>query len=522
MGTGADHFGGRVFHRKDRSGSRVAGWGRMASIAGVMLLAAGCGVGEQASDPGLGKFYKQSVEWGPCQDFSVKESAMSAAGIECARVTVPLDYDEPDGGTARIAISRLAARGERVASLLTNPGGPGGRGIITPLIYAESPLAQRFDLIGIDVRGLGASTPKVECLTPEERLAERADLDVDYSAAGIAQTEREEQDLVAKCVERSGVELLSHIGTREVVRDFDIVRAVLGDEKLSYWGQSYGTRIGSMFAETYPDRVRAMVLDGPVDPGTNILDPVISARSFQLAFETYAADCVTKPDCPLGTDPAPAQTSAALRALMQPLIDRPAATADSRGLSYRDALSGVLNSLYSPEQWADLTTGLTELRQGRGDALLAVADRIETSGFIERDQQQAVFCVDDRRVTDRAEAAELARRATEAAPAFDDGRGTGQTYLDVCAFWPVPATSQPHVPTVSGLPETVVIATTGDPATPYEGGVNLARALGSTLITFEGNQHGVFGSGVACVDAPVIEYLVNLTPPAEGLRCTAG
>ncbi|GAB4583380.1 alpha/beta hydrolase [Nocardia sp. IFM 10818] len=504
----------------------MAGRMRALGIAAVMLLAAACGSGsdaELAAGADLGKFQQQRVEWGSCREFSEHGDKLDEAGLECGRISVPLDYGKPEGAEARIALSRLAARGERIGSLVTNPGGPGVPGLNLPLAFAESELAERFDLIGMDPRGLGASTPKVVCRTAEEFQAERVDLDTDYSAAGIAQTEQENKDLVANCVVRSGVELLANVGTRDVARDLDIVRAVLGDEKLTYFGGSYGTRLGSVYAEMFPDRVRAMVLDGAVDPATNVLDPVNSSLSFQQAFEIYAASCTAQPDCPLGADPDPAKTSAALRELLQPLIDRPATTANGRGLGYRDAGSGVLNSLYTPEGWPGITKGLTELRQGRGDTLLEIADFMEAGIGLERDHQQAVLCQDDKRVTDRAEANELFQRGNAAAPAFDHGRATtGAVPLDVCAFWPVPPTYEPHSLNVSGLPKLVVISTTGDPATPHQNGINLARELGATLITFEGTQHGVFGSGVSCVDTPAIDYLITLTPPAEGLRCTAG
>ncbi|MGV9413282.1 alpha/beta hydrolase [Nocardia sp. NPDC003693] len=493
---------------------------RAAGLGALLVFAAACtGSQEQAAAPDLSKFERQSLEWGSCQDFSQFGKELVEAGLQCARITVPLDYDRADGTTAQIALSRLPARGERIGALVTNPGGPGVSGLGMLLMFAESELAQRFDLVGMDPRGGGASTPKVVCRTAEEFAAERADLDLDYSPAGIAQTEQENRDLVADCVQRSGAELLANVGTIDVARDLDIVRAVLGDAKLTFVGGSYGTRIGSTYAELFPDRVRAMVLDGAVDPETNIIDPVNSSLSFQRAFETYAADCVAKSACPLGDDPSPARTSVALRDLMRPLIDRPATTADGRELGYRDAASGVLNSLYNPASWPGITKGLEELRQGRGDTLLAIADFMETQIGLERDHQQAVLCLDDTRVPDRTAAADLAREANAVAPAFDDGRPTDTAPLGVCEFWPSEPSSVPHRLDVTGLPKTVVISTTGDPATPHQNGINLARALGATLITFEGTQHGVFGTGTACVDTPAIEYLITLTAPADGLVC---
>ncbi|WP_280356230.1 alpha/beta hydrolase [Nocardia otitidiscaviarum] len=503
-----------MFPRRKRRADRVA---VRAGMVGLLVLAAGCGTDRDGSETALDEFYQQRVAWGSCAEFAGAQE-LTAAGMQCARIEVPIDYDRPGGDRARIALSRLAARGERVDSLVLQPGGPGQPGLDMPLLFEKAGLAERFDLIGIDVRGLGASTPTVECRTPEEARAERDQDDFDYTPAGIARTEQRRQELVARCVQRTGIELLAHVGTREVVRDLDIVRAALGGEKLSLYGGSYGSRVGSAYAETYPHRVRAMVLDAAVSMRTNLLDTVRASQSSQRAFDAYAADCTTAPTCPLGTDPA--QATAALRALVNPLTEHPARTADPRGLSYRNALGAVVNSLYHPSMWPGLTHGLTELSQGRGDALLALTDSFETD-LVDRDLQQAVLCLDERRVTDRAEAADIDHRRRLAAPFTDDGRATGAAALDVCAFWPVPPTWQPHVPQVSGLPPVVVVAATGDPVAPYDGAVTLAEDLNANLITYESPAHGGFGFGVPCIDEPVVRYLIELTPPAENLRCPA-
>ncbi|WP_336082112.1 alpha/beta hydrolase [Nocardia sp. SSK8] len=487
-------------------------------MAGLVLAGTGCMGTDREPADGLDKYYGQKPDWGSCAEFEGGD-AIVESGFECARILVPLDYADPDGRTALIAISRRPADGDKVGSLLSNPGGPGAPGLGFLAAFAAHPIAERFDLIGVDVRGLGASTPKVVCSTEAEFQAQRGDLDNDFSPAGIAETEREHRDYIARCVERTGLDVLAHVGTAEVARDFDIIRAVLGDAKLNYFGGSYGSRLGSTLAEMFPDRIRAMVLDGGIDPAAPMIDPVSFSAGFQRAFEAYAADCATRADCPVGTDPAGA--TEALRALINPLVDRPAATTDPRGLRYPDALSALTNSLYSPLAWPGITEGLAELTRGRGDVLLAIADRMASAGIVERDLQAAVLCLEEPRVTDRAVAADLDRRTRAAAPIFDDGRATGQAPLDVCAFWPVPTATQPHTPEVAGLPPVVVVSTTGDPATPHPGGVALARALNATLITYEGVQHGVVGQGVACVDEPVLRYLVELTPPPADLRCTA-
>lgn len=479
---------------------------------------------------GLASFYGQKLSWTGCADYASTDRERASYAndkLDCTRVTVPLDYTKPTGPTASIALLRLRATGERIGSMLVNPGGPGASGaslaasLSTTL--AGTPLAKRLDLVGFDPRGVGASKPAVACLTDAEADAERKDLDVDTSAAGIAQTEKEEKDFAGKCAARVGDDVLEHVGTREVVQDMDVIRSVLGDAKLTYVGFSYGTRIGATYAEKFPANVRAMVLDGALDPEAGPVQELIGqATGFQGAFTAYAKDCATRPGCPLGTDPTKFNTR--FRALTVPLIAKPVSTDDPRGLGYNDAVTGTLQALYSPQLWPALTTGLTELTQGRGNTLLRLADVYSgraPDGHYSHDDDafNAIRCVDDPPVTDRAvtDAADAAYR--KAAPFLDDGIGSGRAPLNTCAFWPVPHTGTPHEPKVTGLAPTVVISTTGDPATPYQAGVQLARQLGGALITYRGTQHTVAFDGVSCVDDAVSTYLSDLRTPPPGLTC---
>ncbi|PXX66422.1 alpha/beta hydrolase family protein [Nocardia tenerifensis] len=489
-----------------------------AVVAALALLTTACAEDKAPAGPPpptLDRYYQQTLAWGSCDGYQ-GGAELGAAGLECARVTVPIDYGNPDGDTGRIALSRLRAAGKRVASLLTNPGGPGAPGLDLPLALAKSPVAERFDLIGMDVRGLGASTPHVTCRTAAEFETGQRVLGRTDPLVEIDQIEEENEEYANSCARRTGLTLLGHVGTVDVARDMDVVRAALGEQKLTYFGGSYGTRLGSTYAELFPDRVRAMVLDAPVDPTTNISDPVITAAGFQRAFDAYAADCAKSPDCPLGTDPAKA--SEKYRALVKPLIQQPISTADRRKLDYGAVTTATIASLYHPASWPGLTRGLTELARGHGEALLGDAGVYEDASSDE--VHRAVLCLEEVRVTDRAVATDIDRRSRTAAPAFDDGLPGSAAPLDACAFWPVPPTAQPHVPHVAGLPKLVVVAVTGDPATPYPGGVSLAKTLGASLITYEGTQHGAAFEGIACVDEPVLKYLVDLTPPAEGLRCS--
>ena len=378
-------------------------------------------------------------------------------------------------------------------------------------------------MVGFDPRGVGLSRPAVWCNSDEENDRLRADPQVDYSPAGVEHIESETKAFVQRCVDKMGKDFLENVGTENVARDLDAMRAALGDEKLTYLGYSYGTRIGATYAEQFPDKVRAMILDGAVDPNADPIEANIKqAAAFQTAFNDYAADCAKSPDCPLGTDPAKAVE--VYKSLVDPLVEKPAKTKDPRGLSYGDAIVATILPLYSPTLWQHLTTGLRDLRDGSGDTMLVLSDLYmgrDDKGHYDNstDVRVAVNCVDKPPITDRAATVEQDRRSREVAPFMSYGDFTGNAPLGTCAFWPVPPTSTPHELKIDGLPPTLVVSTTNDPATPYQAGVDLARQLGGALLTYEGTQHTVVFQGNSCVDDIAARYLLDGAVPPPGAKC---
>jgi pimeloyl-ACP methyl ester carboxylesterase len=469
---------------------------------------------------------QQQVDWRECQVEGGGDAGHLPAGAQCGHLTVPVDYSKPDAGDAEIALIRFPATGDKIGSLVINPGGPGVSGVdlAVGLVGSLPPqVRERFDFVGFDPRGVGSSTPELRCNSDADTDASRADPQVDYSPAGIAHIEDTEKAFVQRCVDKMGKEFLANIGTANVVKDLDALRAALGDEKLTYLGYSYGTAIGTAYAEAYPGKVRAMVLDGAIDPDKDSIQSNIDQTAgFQKAFNDFAADCAKAADCALGTDPAKA--TAVFRGLVDPLVAKPVPTADGRVLGYSDAMTGTQMALYSPSLWQQLSSGLSELSKGQGGALLDLSDQ-----YLERDPQghysnsndafAAINCVDGPAVTDPAKLADQDRQIREVAPFLTYGSFTGAAPLDACAFWPVPPTSAPHPVSVHGLPPVLVVSTTDDPATPYQAGVDLAKQLGAGLLTYKGTQHTVVFDGNKCVDDAATSYLIDGKLPAEGATC---
>jgi pimeloyl-ACP methyl ester carboxylesterase len=465
------------------------------------------------------------IQWATCKAASSDETRMPA-GAECGMLSVPVDYSQPGGGVAQLAMIRFKATGKKIGSLVVNPGGPGESGVEAAASMAPGlprSVRERFDLVGFDPRGVANSTPAVWCNSDADNDRLRADPIVEYNPAGVAHIEHENKLFAQRCLDKVGKEFLASIGTVNVAKDLDAIRAALGDDKLTYLGYSYGTRLGSAYAEAYPDKVRAMILDGAVDPNADqIEEEVRQSAAFQKAFDNFAADCATSPDCPLGTDPAKAVD--VYHSLVNPLVEKPAKTKDPRGLSYNDAIVGTILPLYSPSLWRHLTQALSELKGGTGDTMLTMADL-----YMGRDEQGhynnstdvrvAVNCLDKPPITDRAKVVDEDRRTRLAAPFMSYGEFTGLAPMDTCAFWPLPSTSSQHEIKVNGLPPILVVSTTNDPATPYKAGVDLAGQLGGSVVTFQGTQHTVVFQGNSCIDDIAARYLVDVTVPAPNTRC---
>jgi pimeloyl-ACP methyl ester carboxylesterase len=497
-----------------------------APLAFIVVSATVCPAAFASPEGDSTSLYGQAPVWGSCERFVGDTRGIPTA--QCGTVSVPVDYANPQGAQAQLAVIRVPATGDRIGVLMVNPGGPGASAVDSVAgmgaALADSDIRRRFDLVGFDPRGVGHSTPELRCRTDAEFDAYRREPMVDYSPAGVANIEQIYRQFAQRCIDRMGPDFLAHTGTASSARDMDVVRSALGENQLNYLGFSYGTQLGAAYTEEFGDRVRTMVLDGAVDPSVDPINKNIRQMAgFQAAFDDYAADCAMSADCPLGTDPAQFVTH--YHGLVDPLVTRPAATSDPRGLSYQDAITGTVNALYSRQYWKFLTSGLLGLQRGTdaGDLLLLADDyqhRNENGHYQNlQDAFTAIRCVDSTYPTDPAAWADADRQIRDSAPFLSYGAFTGSAPRDVCAMWPVPPTSAPHQVSSPGPGKVVVVSTTHDPATPYQAGVDLARQLGAALITFDGTQHTVVFNGDACVDTAVVAFLIDLTSPPDGLRC---
>ncbi|MFT4296551.1 MAG: alpha/beta hydrolase [Micropruina sp.] len=458
------------------------------------------GFADGLSGDGLTGYLKQSIQWRRCSNY------------DCATILAPLDYANPSGQAITLALARKrATQSPKLGTLFINPGGPGasGRNMVT---YFASKGLEQYDIVGWDPRGTNASTP----VTCYGNAATDAYAQLDSSPDDDAETQAlivGNYEFGKACWENSG-ELLNHISTVDTARDLDLMRALVGDEKLSFVGYSYGTQIGSFYAELFPQRVGRLVLDAAVDITDD--DSVIQAMGFDLALGNFAAWCARQ-GCSLG-----AGKDAVLKTITDFLdkLDGEPLTVGDRTLTQSLAATGIAGYLYGGvPAWQVLARDLQAALAGDGTRLLkssdGLNDRTEDGSYGSLFYSfPAIGCADSKD-EGVVEAEQRWVADQKKAPIYGKYFGPGYT----CALWPVH--SGPLVkPTGSGAAPIVVIGATGDPATPYQNAVTMAEQLTSgVLLTYEGEGHGTFGGKSSCVDTLVIDYLTKGEVPADGTRC---
>jgi pimeloyl-ACP methyl ester carboxylesterase len=449
---------------------------------------------------GLSRYEQQPLRWKACQ-----------GGLQCATVLVPLDYNRPDDTAITLALAKkVATSRDRLGTLFINPGGPGGSGVNYTRTFRTTGL-EGYDIVGWDPRGVGRSTP-VSCAGVDLDRYLSMDISPDDAAEEDALLEADRQ-LGQKCLERSGP-LLQHISTDAVARDLHLLRQLVGEDTVNFFGASYGTQIGATYAELFPRQVGRMVLDGAV----NITEDtsVTQAVGFERALEGFADWCAGR-DCALGSTRAAVLDS--IRSLLTRLDASPVAVGD-RQLTQQLAVTGVVAILYANQDYYRYLLQALSAAVGanEGVLLLELADslnqRTTGGGYGQINYAfPAVRCLDDHDQGVQGEQ-EIAKAASEKASTVGPFFGADL----VCSMWPVAPVPKLHLVGAGAAP-IVVVGTTGDPATPYEYAVSMAEQLQSgVLVTFKGRGHTAYGQS-ACVQQRVVSYLVNGVVPADGTVC---
>ena len=520
--------------------------GVLAAVAGV-CLGVGTGAVPAAALPavgpaaaasskaavpkGLESFYGQKVEWYDCVATAGVEKSAEKTGFQCAKVTVPLDYSQPDGQTIEIAMKKHLATGSvRQGTLFMNPGGPGGSGVDNVGAMATTTFAgvqSAYDIIGFDPRGIGSSTA-ITCSTDAEAKAMEGVSPVDGAGAPVAfekraavMSERFKQ-LEADCASRTKpTELLDHVDTVSVARDLDILRALSGDQKLNYTGFSYGTYLGATYAELFPANTGRLVLDGALDPSLSYSERRQGqARGFERALRNYVSWCQSGQSCPLTGD-----TDAGLQQIGDVFTSAnqsPVPSSDpNRPVTGEEMKRIVGFILYFPESsWSAVSEALGQvINEHDASAFRAMADQIAAQPQVNAGANIGINCLDYRVEGNMATWTAQSKELERIAPRFATVTEAGDLG---CQAWGHTGTQPSKALHAKGAAPILVIGTTGDPATPYEWAEALADQLDSgQLLTWEGNGHAAYtnsGHG-PCVTQAVDTYLLTGTMPKKGLTC---
>ncbi|WP_116115035.1 alpha/beta hydrolase [Austwickia chelonae] len=457
----------------------------------------------------LAKFYSQSLSWEKCDDH------------ECTWIEVPLDHDKPDGETLKLRARKAPATGKASRTLFVNPGGPGGSAVdlAKDAKYAvTSPIREIYDVVGVDPRGVGQSNPLI-CV---------GDDDLDFMHGSDPTPDSSSEKTVADAIpglfgescQRKNPQLFRHISTLDVAKDMDIARAVMGEKQMDYLGFSYGTFLGSIYADLFPKYVGRFILDGAVPPDLTTKELALGqTQGFEKATKAYLAHCVAQADCPFGTSPSASYSM--LRQFIYKVEAQPLPVEGDprvKKLTEGWATVAIMASLYSKDSWDPLTEAAHKADKGDGTELFRIAaDSLERQDgrYLNNSSQalRAVDCLD--RPTPKLLPSEQASQSLEfttSSPLW----GLMMADTSFCANWPAAPKLQPRRVTASGSNPIVVIGTTRDPATPYEWSERLADQLEqSRHIRHDGDGHTVYPSRSQCVDAAVDDYLLNGKAPEK-------
>ncbi|MFF4257206.1 alpha/beta hydrolase [Streptomyces sp. NPDC001663] len=503
------------------------------TAAAVLLASALAGCSDDAKkDEDLPA---QKLNWQDCPAPSAAEGDGDAPSPlpnggrwQCATMKAPLDWAKPHGDTIDIALIRAKASGDkssRIGSLVFNFGGPGASGVAELPSFGPdyAKLRTRYDLVSFDPRGVGRSAP-VKCENDQQ-------LDAYFQQDSTPDDARERTELLDNTKEFNGAcehnskKTLPHVRTTDAARDMDLMRQVLGDAKLYYFGISYGTELGGVYAHLFPKNVGRAVFDGVVDPTLNSEQGSLAqAAGFQLALDNFAADCVSKTTpCPIGDTAQDVKDRIAT--LLKDLDSKPIPGIFPRQLTESTATSGIAQALYSKDFWQYLTQGLQQAYKGDGRILMALSD--SSNGRSQNGEYSnitaanvSINCADDKPRYNPDYVQQKLPEFRAASPLFGDFLAWGMLG---CTDWAVAGAADHPDVSAAGAAPILVVGNTGDPATPYQGAKRMVDALGKGVgveLTYKGQGHGAYDSKNQCVQAAVNGYLLDGKVPAAGTVCS--
>jgi pimeloyl-ACP methyl ester carboxylesterase len=459
------------------------------------------------------EFVVNPIEWKACEGSTSTE-------VECGNIEVPFDYSDPDQGSFVLYVKKhnAASPADRIGSMMVNPGGPGfgGSSLADDAeYYFSQDLIDRFDIIAWDPRGTGESTPAVDCVDTFDEY---------FGLDSPPETPEEKQALIDasqafndKCAENSGT-ILPYISTRASAQDINSLRLALGEEKVSFFGFSYGSELGTTWATMFPETVRAIVVDGAVDPNaSSIQEGMNQAKGFEGQLATFLKQCSERTTCEFHNN---GDAEAAFDKLVLDIDAKPLEVSKDRTPVTQGVLfTAVAQAMYSDYYWPQLSEALSAAQNGDGKGILQLYDdyyqrKADGTYGNELEAFLAISCLDDPGATSTNEVDSHIEDFIAAAPRL----GGNFAYGYSCALWPVEQANKVSI-TGKGAGPIVVVGTTGDPATPLESTRKMAQGLEQgILIVVDANQHTGYGAN-NCVVKAVDDYLIKLTVPAKDLTC---
>ncbi|WP_433268489.1 alpha/beta fold hydrolase [Actinosynnema sp. CS-041913] len=487
-----------------------------ALLAGIGVAVAEPAETEMAERGGLSRYYDQRLEWTGCD-----HEQLDAVGAQCANVTVPLDYRKPRGRTITVAISRLKAEdpARRRGIMLSNPGGPGGAGLDLMLVVKErmSPAVRaQYDLIGMDPRGIGRSSP-VDCDWSVGTMLRSGGVD----RAGFDRAVALQADLAKRCADRES-DRLPHITTRNTARDMDVIRGAMGERRVSYFGWSYGTYLGAVFTEMFPQRADRVVLDSAIDPREYGYDMFRDMGVPNEAALTAWAEWTAQHHAEYQLGTTAKQVRAGVEALIQRSARTPIRIGDHR-LDDNSVPTLLFGPLADPRGYPLLAAQVRELTDAAAGKLVRPSPELDAAlrfmfgpgAHEDGDGQAAVLCGDASYSHDPESYWRHIQRSRATQPVF----GAFANNITACAFWARPV-ERPTV--VHNHSPALIVQATGDTRTAYSQGVGLHKVMkGSRLVTLKDVAvHAVFGNYPnTCAENAVNTYFADGTLPATDITC---